>query len=99
MLKEYSALADASSAAGLPSGASFDSMKTMLQGMIDGDTAAISGDYADGRTCLRQFIHRLINVYNAGATAGNDKYNEFTVDFKNQPEKLKEFLELYKANM
>ena len=98
MLKEYSALADASGAAGLPSGGSLDSMKEMLTAMINGDTAAISGSYADGRTCFRQFIHRLINAYNANATTGNTNYNPFTVDFANEPAKLKEFLDLYKAN-
>ena len=33
----------------------------MLEKMIAGDTKAISGSYANGRTAFRQFIHLLIN--------------------------------------
>ena len=72
--------------------------KEMLQGLVDGKTDVIGGDYIDGRTCLRQFIHRLINAENAEAGAGNSYYNTWTVDYANNPEKVAEFLELYKAN-
>ena len=70
----------------------------MLTKMSEGDTAAISGSYANGRTCLRQFIHRLINAENTAAEAGNTAYNPYIYDFAAAPEKVAAFLELYKAN-
>ena len=74
-------------------------MKTMLQSMIDGDTAAISGgSYADARTCFRQFIHLLINAENPSHDGGNTVYTPFCVDYANNAEELAKFLELYKAN-
>ena len=73
-------------------------MKTMLQSMIDGDTAAISGNYADARTCFRQFIHLLINAENPTHDGGNKVYTPFCVDYANNAEELAKFLELYKAN-
>ena len=73
-------------------------MKTMLQSMIDGDTAAISGNYADARTCFRQFIHLLINAENPTHDGGNAVYTPFCVDYANNAEELAKFLELYKAN-
>lgn len=74
-------------------------MKTMLNSMINGDTAAISGSsYADARTCFRQFIHLLINAENASAGAGNTAYTPFCVNYAENAEELAKFLELYKAN-
>lgn len=74
-------------------------MKTMLQSMIDGDTAAISGgSYADARTCFRQFMHLLINAENPTHDGGNTVYTPFCVDYANNAEELAKFLELYKAN-
>ena len=73
-------------------------MQEMLPRMIAGDTTAISGAYAYGRTALRQFIHRLINVGNPNATAGNTYFNDCTIDFENNPDKVAEFLELYSNN-
>ena len=55
-------------------------VREMLEKLLAGDTAAISDTaYADGRTCLRQFIHRLINA--DGVSAGNTSYNPITYDF------------------
>lgn len=51
----------------------------MLEKMIAGDTAAISGSYANGRTALRQFIHRLINKGNN--INENTFYNVYIPDF------------------
>ena len=82
MLTQYNSVAD---------------YKGMIQAMINGDTTAISGSYADGRTAFRQYIHRLINVYNTNATAGNTAYDDFTVDFANDQAALAKFLQLYLA--
>ena len=76
----------------------YTNTKEMLEKMVAGDVAAITGNYANGRTCFRQFIHRLINAENAEADAGNPAYNPVTVDFAANPEKVAAFLELYKAN-
>ena len=76
----------------------YTNTKEMLEKMVAGDVAAITGNYANGRTCFRQFIHRLINAENATAEAGNTAYNSVTVDFAANPEKVAAFLELYKAN-
>ena len=74
-------------------------MKTILQSMIDGDTATISGgSYADARTCFRQFIQLLINAENPTHDGGNTVYTQFCVDYANNAEELAKFLELYKAN-
>ena len=61
------------------SGQTIATYKEMLNAMLNGDTAAITGDYADGRTCFRQFIHRLINA--DGVSKGNTAYNPVTYDF------------------
>lgn len=58
----------------------YDNYKELLTKLIAGDTEAIGGSYAHGRSCLRQFIHRLINA-NTPENAGNTAYNEYTPDF------------------
>ena len=73
-------------------------VKELLEKMIDGDTTAIKGSYADGRTCFRQFVHRLINAENPNGTIGNTYYDSYTVDYQNNSEKVKEFLDLYNKN-
>ena len=72
--------------------------KKMLQDMIDGNTNAINGMYPDGRTCFRNFIHLLINANNPDANGSRVAYDEFCVDYKNNPEKVEEFLQLYSQN-
>ena len=59
----------------------------MLTKMLAGDTEAINGSYADGRTAFRQFIHRLINI---GGTEGDTVYNCITYDFS-QVENIAKF--------
>ena len=71
--------------------------KEMLEKMIAGDTTAINGSYPNGRTCFRQYIHKLINAENPAAGKGNTAYNPCVVDYASNPEKLAAFLELYKA--
>ena len=97
VLEEYNEIIAATTDTGMPSGETFDSVRTMLEQMIAGNTAEISGSHADGRTWLRQFIHRLINVYNAEAGAGKAPYNGLTIDFANDEAKLAKFLQLYLA--
>ena len=58
----------------------YDNYKELLTKLIAGDAEAIGGSYAHGRSCLRQFIHRLINA-NTPENAGNTAYNEYTPDF------------------
>ena len=55
--------------------------KELLQGLINQNTEIISGSYADGRTWLRQYIHKLINAGNASAEAGNTAYNNLIPDY------------------
>ena len=52
----------------------------MLEKMIAGDTTAIGGSYANGRTAFRQFIHLLINKADP-KYPGNTAYNFFIPDF------------------
>ena len=66
--------------------------KKMLTDMINGDTTAISGSYIDSRTWFRQWIHRLINAENAEAGTGNTYYNQWSIDYASNPEKVAEFL-------
>ena len=37
-------------------------MFELLPRLIAGDTNAIYGDYPNGRSCIRQFIHEMINA-------------------------------------
>ena len=99
ILAEYTAACQANGLTTLASGAPIESMNTMLEAMIAGDTAAISGaDYADARSCLRQFIHLLINAKNPSHNGGTAAYNPYCVDYAANAEKLAGFIELYKAN-
>ena len=66
--------------------------------MSEGDTSAINGDYMEGRICFRQFIHKLINAENPNATSGNPDYDYLVIDYSQNPEKVSEFLQLYKIN-
>ena len=70
----------------------------LLTKMSEGDVNAINGDYMEGRICLRQFIHKLINAENPNATSGNPDYDYLVVDYSQNPEKVSEFLQLYKIN-
>ena len=76
-LAEMKATAEA---AGKTSEEYYTNTVEMLEKMIAGDTAAISGSYANGRTAFRQFIHKLINKANP-AYPGNTAYNFFIPDF------------------
>ena len=53
----------------------------MLTRMIAGDTTAISGSYANGRSCFRQFIHEMINANDPTANPGNSAYNQHSSDY------------------
>ena len=60
-----------------PVAGTYAEMMELLPKLIAGDTDAISGSYPNGRSCLRQFIHKMINATtpeNVGHTAGYDKY-------------------------
>lgn len=91
-------ITEASTASELLEDAYYTETKEMLEKMIAGDTTAISGSYANGRTCFRQYIHKLINAENPNAGTGNTAYNKCVVDYAANPEKLAAFMELYKAN-
>ena len=53
----------------------------LLDKLIAGDTTAISGSYANGRSVFRHFMHNLFNKdhESAGSTAG--AYLKYTTDF------------------
>ena len=53
----------------------------LLERLIAGDTTAISGSYANGRSVFRHFMHNLFNKdhESAGSTAG--AYLKYTTDF------------------
>ncbi len=72
--------------------AAYDNTIEMLDKMIAGDTDAIKGSYANGRTALRQFIHRIINKGDQ-AYPGTTFYDAYIPDFS-KPEKQAEFAKL-----
>ena len=53
----------------------------MLTRMLAGDTTAISGSYANGRSCFRQFIHEMINANDPTTNPGNSGYNQHSSDY------------------
>ena len=53
----------------------------MLTRMLAGDTTAISGSYANGRSCFRQFIHEMINANDPITNPGNSGYNQHSSDY------------------
>ena len=72
--------------------------KELLEKLIALDVNAINEMYPNGRTALRNFIHHLVNVENPLMEPSRDVYDFMCVDYKNHPEKLAEFLELYQNN-
>jgi len=68
----------------------------MLEKMIAGDTSAINGSYANGRSCFRQFIHEVINA-NTPENAGNSAYDPYVFDYDSDAEALARFVAAYKA--
>lgn len=80
-------------------GSKVNNILEFLQELIEFNVKAIKDDkYDDAKECFAQFIHRLINANNASATAGIEKYNDYTVDYSKNAEKLAAFVELYKQN-
>lgn len=80
-------------------GSKVNNILEFLQELSEFNVKAIKDDkYDDAKECFAQFIHRLINANNASATAGIEKYNDYTVDFSKNAEKLNAFIELYKQN-
>jgi len=72
----------------------------MLEKMIAGDTSAINGSYANGRSCFRQFIHEVINV-NTPENGGNQSYDPYVFDYDADEEakaRLQAVLEAYYAS-
>jgi uncharacterized repeat protein (TIGR02543 family) len=53
----------------------------MLERMINGDTTAIGGSYANGRSVFRHFIHNLINKDHESAGSTGGAYLPYTTDF------------------
>ena len=72
----------------------YTNIKGLLEKMIAGDTAAVGGDYADGRTILRWWIQGVINAYKAPA---DDVYVKLMVDYS-KAENLVKFLKAYAAS-
>ena len=58
----------------------YSNSKELLNKLLAGDTSAISGSYANGRTYFRQFIHTLINKASIG-DENYDKYDYYISDF------------------
>ena len=63
----------------------------MLEGMIAGDTTAVKGDYANGRTLFRHFIHGLINKCLPNENAA---YTSYSIDFSVE-ENMNRFFNVY----
>ena len=72
----------------------YTNIKGLLEKMIAGDTTAVGGDYANGRTILRWWIQGLINATLAPA---DDVYAKLMVDYSVE-ENLNRFLVLYALN-
>ena len=72
----------------------YTNIKGLLEKMIAGDTTAVGGDYADGRTILRWWIQGLINARLAPA---DGVYAKLMVDYSVE-ENLNRFLVLYAVN-
>ena len=68
-----------------------DSTIEMLEKMAAGDTTAVGGSYADGRTIFRWWVEGLINCKNV--QTGASHYQNLMVDYSN-PENLARFLVL-----
>ena len=62
----------------------------MLEKMLAGDTTAIGGNYANGRTLFRHFLHNLINK---DYSSQNATFHPYSVDFSD-PAKQAEFVKL-----
>ena len=56
----------------------YTNVKEMLEKMIAGDTAAIGGSYADGRTILRWWLQGLMNK---GVAPADDVYVKLMTDY------------------
>lgn len=63
----------------------YENTKDLLKKLIAGDTTAINGSYANGRSCLRQFIHQVINAEtpeNVGDTSYKTYVGDYSTDAK-----------------
>ena len=70
-------------------------MFELLPKLIAGDTTAINGAYPNGRSCLRQFIHKMINADSTTDT-GHALYDTYGSDYKT-PEMIAKILEASKS--
>ena len=69
----------------------YNEMFELLPKLIAGDTAAINGSYPNGRSCLRQFIHEMINA-DSTTDEGHASYSYYSSDYKT-PEMIAKILE------
>ena len=53
----------------------------LLERLIDGDTTAIGGSYANGRSVFRHFMHNLFNKDHESAGSTEGAYLKYTTDF------------------
>ena len=88
-LAEMTAAAEASNSL---SEDTFLNTKELLEKMIAGDTTAVGGSYADGRTAFRWWIQGVIN--GTLPPAEKDVYDMFMVDYS-VAENLNRFIEAY----
>ncbi len=91
-------LAANAEANGLTSEAPATQGAELLGKLIAGDTAAINGLYADGRTVIRHFIHNLMNKDHESAGTTNGAYLKYTNDYSDAAN-VAEFMELALANV
>ncbi len=73
----------------------YNEMKEMLGKMIAGDTTAISGSYAEARTCFRNTLHKIINSEVPG-NPSRAAYDMFSSDFST-PEMIEKVLKAANA--
>ena len=91
-LAEMTAAAEASKSL---SEEAFVNTKELLEKMIAGDTTAVGGDYANGRTAFRWWIQGVIN--GTLPPAEKDVYDMFMVDYS-VAENLNRFIEAYQKS-
>ncbi|MBE6503999.1 MAG: hypothetical protein E7Z76_06935, partial [Methanobrevibacter sp.] len=68
----------------------YSNLFDLLDKLIAGDTTAVNGDYINGRSCLRQFIHEMINA-ETPENAGHSSYAVYSSDFST-PEMIAKIL-------
>ncbi len=66
----------------------------LLGKLIAGDTTAINGNYAEGRTIIRHFIHNLLNENHESAGTTKGAYLKLTSDFSD-PNVVKKFVKQF----